>query len=458
MFIEKFETNYNGDYQAISDNESKIHIVKNGFEVVYSIMEEPHNIVISKDFVYEDDDSHFSAYYTNRKQLLFIQLISKMMGINSFVENDVDMCLFTTETVGYRIEKNDLSTLEKAITAFESALNSDNQVLDAQFLEENFSDEYEHFCHMKSEIFSVLEYVCNDSKYCTFTQISKAQIKRNIFAEDDPIFSDSRGTIIVGATEEMLIKIGTIISLPIKDIECSYNGFIYYFGKSQGKSVAVDIRLINEAKRIIDQAFLDSVNIVYKMDNGKRPILIQSEGTWVLIAPIRADIDIKALEEREAIRQMSLSLNAFLPTDKAKEVYLFESLDDTLFEKLCKDLLVEIGFKNVVIRGATNAADGGVDIEADEEMSTLFGTTIRHWIFQCKHTKAQFGRKDAAEIPCLLREFKADCYGIFYSRIFTPQALDRLKSLDRSVKYWGKNELDTLLDKHRKVAVKYFGI
>jgi hypothetical protein len=90
---------------------------------------------------------------------------------------------------------------------------------------------------------------------------------------------------------------------------------------------------------------------------------------------------------------------------------------------------------------------------------SIFGTTeIRHWIFQCKHTKAQFGRKDAAEIPCLLRDFKADCYGVFYSRIFTPQTIDRLKSIDCTLQYWGKNELETLLDRYRRVAIKYFGL
>lgn len=458
MFTDIFEERYKGLFDLHTDDD-KVYIVQNGFDVLYSVEEKENSIIISKDFVYSDDDSLFKVYHTNRNQLLFMQAISKLVLKAPFVDNDIGMCPFAAETVGYIIEKDDWKALAEIIASFETAIKSSDTTLDIEFLQHNFGDEYYHFAAMKEEIYATLKNACDNSDNYTFDHISVPQSKHKVYNSDDPAFIDDHKIIIVGATNELLDTTGTTLTLPAEPVENSYHGFKYYFGNTKDNTVVVDIRLVNETLRIIDQVFYDGSTITYKMNNPLGGLLIQCGEVWAIIAPIRVDSDIKALEERETIRQMSMRLDKFIPVEKAKEVYLFETLDDTLFEKLCKDLLVAIGFKNVVLRGSTNAADGGVDIEADEERISLFGTTeIRHWIFQCKHTKAQFGRKDAAEIPCLMQEFKAECYGIFYSRVFTPQTLDRLKTLKFTVQFWGKNELETLLDKYRRVAIRYFGL
>lgn len=151
-------------------------------------------------------------------------------------------------------------------------------------------------------------------------------------------------------------------------------------------------------------------------------------------------------------------LKQFIPAHLLNEEYNFGKLDDCAFEKLCRDLLVDIGFKNVTQRGKTRAPDGGVDIEADVVIKTLFGEQNQHWIFQCKHMKAQIDRKDISEIPDLLSEFHAKGYGIFYSGTFSPQTIDRIKHKENQIKYWGKGELEILLRNNPCTATRYFGV
>lgn len=136
---------------------------------------------------------------------------------------------------------------------------------------------------------------------------------------------------------------------------------------------------------------------------------------------------------------------------------MITKLDDRAFEKMCRDLFVDMGFQNVTQRGNTRASDGGVDLEADMKVETILGEQKQHWIFQCKHTKAQIDRKDISEIPDLLKEFNASGYGLFYSGMLSPQTIDRIKK-NESIKYWAKGELDILLRKYKETAIRYFGI
>jgi hypothetical protein len=324
MFSDKFEELYKGTYQLYVEDEDKVFVVQDGLDVVYSVEEKPDGFLISKDFVYCDDDSPIKACYTNREQLLFMQHISKLMQTNPFVDNNISMCPYVAETIGYPIQKDDWEALGKAITAFEAAIRSDRQSLDIQFLQENFFDEYEQFSVMKSEIYEAMKSACDSSDYYTYEQISKTDFKHNIYNESDPIFVDEHRSIIVGATEELLLKTGKLLTLPTRNIEHDYKGFKYYFGNYKSKNVIVDVKLVNEALRIIDQAFYDGTNnVIYKMNDEETPILIQCGEIWSLIAPIRADVGIKAFEERDALRQMSTHLDTFIPVEKVKKyIYL----------------------------------------------------------------------------------------------------------------------------------------
>lgn len=55
----------------------------------------------------------------------------------------------------------------------------------------------------------------------------------------------------------------------------------------------------------------------------------------------------------------------------------FTGLNEQQFESFCRDLLLSLGFINVQIRGNIRAADGGVDITADEEYCTLISSERR---------------------------------------------------------------------------------
>ena len=178
---------------------------------------------------------------------------------------------------------------------------------------------------------------------------------------------------------------------------------------------------------------------------------------WAIILAIDGEQDIFAAKEYRSIQEMYNKLLPFVSTELLHEEYNFSKLDDKAFEKMCRDLLMDMGFLNVVQRGKTRASDGGVDLEADTIVKTIFGEEKQHWIFQCKHTKAQIDRKDISEIPDLLDEFKANGFGLFYSGMLSPQTLDRIKRKE-SIKYWARGELEILLRKYKNTAIRYFGI
>lgn len=128
---------------------------------------------------------------------------------------------------------------------------------------------------------------------------------------------------------------------------------------------------------------------------------------------------------------------------------------------MCCDLLQAKGFCNIICRGQVNAPDKGVDIEADEQYKTLFGYETKHWIFQCKHMRKQVDRRDIPEILFLLKEFKAQNYGIFYTNLFTPNTIDRFKSLENDgtkVQLFDINFITALLNTHFDISEKYFGM
>ena len=150
--------------------------------------------------------------------------------------------------------------------------------------------------------------------------------------------------------------------------------------------------------------------------------------------------------------------NVFYSTDNKD----YGKMTDEDFEIMCRDLLYEMGFQNIQVRGKTRTPDNGIDITAEEEYQTLIGTEKRKWIFQCKHTKGQINRKDLSEVRDLLREFNADSYGLFYSGYFSANTLDRMNTLRQNEKIkihgWDFNGLELLLTKFPKISMKYFGI
>lgn len=58
---------------------------------------------------------------------------------------------------------------------------------------------------------------------------------------------------------------------------------------------------------------------------------------------------------------------------------------------------------------------------------------IRTWLWQCKSGKVKLNRKDIVEIPYLLKENKATCYGLFCSNMLTPSAIIRFKTIAEEI-------------------------
>ncbi len=179
---------------------------------------------------------------------------------------------------------------------------------------------------------------------------------------------------------------------------------------------------------------------------------------WAIVMALNGTQDIFALNERQYMQEMSLKLQPFISPELLYEEFIFSKLNDSAFEKICRDFTDWNGFFNVVQRGKTRVSDGGIDLEADMVVKTPFEEQKQHWIFQCKHKKAQINRKDISEIPDLLREFNANGYGLFYSGMLSPQTIGRIKSKNVPIKYWAKGELEILLRKYRKTAFRYFRI
>jgi len=70
----------------------------------------------------------------------------------------------------------------------------------------------------------------------------------------------------------------------------------------------------------------------------------------------------------------------------------WDSISYANFEKLCRDLLEKLKFRNVKNYGKANAADGGRDIEAYEIYDTITGSE-KKWLFQCKHLNRNLKKK-----------------------------------------------------------------
>ena len=173
--------------------------------------------------------------------------------------------------------------------------------------------------------------------------------------------------------------------------------------------------------------------------------------------------NISSYSEARDLEQLYLQdmIEKFTPFRNPKDVYFydFSHLTATQFEKLCYDLLIEMNFVDVHPIGKTNAADGGRDLLANEIVKGAFGDEKRLWIFQCKHSKKSFDRKDVAEIGDLLEENHAQRYGLFCSNDLSSSAIDRIQDKNRHlndcIRYWGKIEMQSLLNNYPNIVSRY---
>ncbi|MFW6678814.1 restriction endonuclease [Lacrimispora sp. AGF001] len=317
------------------------------------------------------------------------------------------------------------------------------------------------------EIYSTFEFYKNlfienftdnlDESWVDAKKVTK--VSQNLILEaDDNIYVKTDLSIICGIGEKALKKLGDLIDLSLQDLHGVYTGMLYSVGRNHDKVYLCDKLLLNEFLSLINETDAESYYGIDYYVNESGNWIVQCGDIWGVVLNSIENVDVKLLKERDALIYCLDKLKDIMPEDNKTDIFDLTKITYSQFEQMCCDILVCIGFKNVKLRGNTNAPDGGVDIEALEEFETIFRREERRWLFQCKHTKSQINRKDISEIDDLLKEFEADMFGIFYTGLFSPDTLDRIYRKSKKVETWDKNQIKALLNKHPQISKKYFGI
>ena len=458
-FIEKCKAVYMIDSMD-EDNEIEIVGRKKSedecimFEDVVIIDLEADSCDIYYVFTYEEYYSLLTVREIDREKLLMMQALGKSYGILPGMDFFDGMgCPFTDVHVGYFNVEYDFENIKQILGAFESALASyGNAEIDEEYLMINFKSEYCAFLEYGDEI----KYAYRMLMESDYSDISERYPSK--FGNIDNVFVDRQGAFIAGYGDDSFKKIKGSMKFQTCMVDKIYSGEKYCLAQSGELKVSINSEYL---KRI--NAFLDIMEVEdkdcqeYEISQNILVVKTLHSGFWAIIMALNGEQDVFAAKEYKGIQEMYNKLLPFISLELLHEEYDFSKLDDRAFEKMCRDLLVDMGFQNVTQRGNTRASDGGVDLEADMKVETILGEQKQHWIFQCKHTKAQIDRKDISEIPDLLEDFKASGYGLFYSGMLSPQTLDRIKKKE-SIIYWAKGELEILLRKYKNTAIRYFGI
>lgn len=458
-FIEKCKAVYMIDSMDVDDEIEIVGRKKSEdeyitFEDVVIIDLEVDSCDIYHVFTYGEYDSLLTIREIDREKLLLMQALGKAYNIlPGLVFYDGMGCPFTDVHVGHFNVEYDFENINQILGAFESAFASyENAEIDEEYLKRNFKSEYCAFLECGDEI----KYAYRTLMEPDYSDVSERFPSK--FGNIYNAFVDRRGTFIAGYGDDSFKKIKDSMKFQTCKADKIYSGENYCLAQSGELKVSINS---NYLKRI--NAFLDIMEvedkdcIEYEISQNIMVVRTVHSGFWAIIMALNGEQDIFAAKEYKDIQEMYNKLLPFISQELLHEEYNFSRLDDRMFEKMCKDLLMDMGFLNVIQRGNTRASDGGIDLEADMMVKTILGEQKQHWIFQCKHTKAQIDRKDISEIPDLLEEFQASGYGLFYSGMLSPQTLDRIKK-KKSVVYWAKGELEVLLRKYRKTAIRYFGI
>lgn len=458
-FIEKCKAVYMIDSM---DGDNEIEIVgRKKSEDEYIMFEGEVSIDLEADscdiyyvFTHEEYDSLLTVREIDREKLLMMQALGKSYGILPGMDFFDGMgCPFTDVHVGYFNVEYDFENIKQILGAFESALASyGNAEIDEEYLMRNFKSEYCAFLECGDEI----KYAYRKLMEYDYSDISERYPSK--FGNIDNLFVDRQGAFIAGYGDDSFKKIKDSMKFQTCMADKIYSGEKYCLAQSGELKVSINSEYL---KRI--NAFLDIMEVEdkdcqeYEISQNILVVKTLYSGFRAIIMALNGEQDVFAAKEYKGIQEMYNKLLPFISPELLHEEYDFSKLDDRAFEKMCRDLLVDMGFQNVTQRGNTRASDGGVDLEADMKVETILGEQKQHWIFQCKHTKAQIDRKDISEIPDLLEEFQASGYGLFYSGMLSPQTLDRIKKKE-SVIYWAKGELEIMLRKYKNTVIRYFGI
>lgn len=427
------------------------------YEFVISLDEEEQHFSIYREFSFPVHSNIEESSEIMFFELQFIQSLYSVCHMEPEMEYELAMgCCYDDELVGFfTVELSNEAILEY-VKWFIDAENCEG-TLDYDFLREVFPDRLESYINQWNIENNKLEKFLNSG-----WRIHKYKELDSLHRIIHAIVNDN-GSVIAGIDEEGYKEIANYLKIDTYDSVSLYVGLDYAMVNKGDSCVVWDVKLVSEViEQIKKMELYYEGDISYYLSN-RNTLLVKCVQYWAIIMPIKSELDKIVMSERKKLKSMWDELYAIYPDVCSEEM---EDIDISKicpsdFEALCKHILGELGFENILSRGNTNSSDGGVDIECDEEVKRIFGVKTKHWIFQCKHTKKQMDRKDVAEISCLLREFNAEGYGLFYSGTFTPQTIDRLKMMSDDkcdIYYWDKFMIARTISKNTNLKRIYMSM
>lgn len=443
-----FEIDFYEEFDCIRTDE---------YEFVINLDEEEQLFSIYREFSFPVRSNIESSSEAMFFELQFIQSLYSLCHMEPEMEYELSMgCCYDDELVGFFKINLDNEAIFEYVKWFVDAENCEDD-LNYDLLSDLFPDKLDSYINQWRAENNRLEYWTNIG-WSVYRAKDCDRLGRYITA-----IVNERGSVVAGIDEDCYKEIVS----SMKIVECKpisvYLGLEYAIAREKEACIIWNMNLIRDVMEQIEKMELYYEDDVSYYLSNKDTLIIKCAHYWAIIMPIKAETDKIVMAERDKIKKMWNELHVIFPDACSEEIEDIDlsKINPSNFEVLCKHILAELGFENILSRGNTNASDGGVDIECDEEVKRIFGAKTKHWIFQCKHTKNQIDRKDVAEIPCLLKEFKAEGYGLFYSGIFTPQTNDRLKMIAEDkcdIHYWDKFMIARTISKNDNLKRIYMSM
>lgn len=365
-----------------------------------------------------------------------------------------DICI----NLDYKIENYNSESILYVLEAF-NKIDLRKKTINKFFIKNNCEKLYELLIsksrQAKEKFIEILGYNLHRKMYCENITVFSPIIS-SIFSKNDYVYSDYRQKIYVGFTQEGIDNYIEEFQLEPQEFTEYYEGVHYNIVASSNNTFVLEKRLWKEAWNWLYTMEMNYGEVPVYQAYSKGRIILRVVEFWICIMS-EVDIKNKIISERLYLQDMQKKYFEYTSNEITELEYDLFELSPGKFEEMCYDLLCADGYHNIQRRGSLNAADGGIDIEAVEIVKGIVQEEKRKWIFQCKSGKKNLSRKDLNEIPFLLKEFKADRYGLFLTGSLTPNALNRCETFGESTPYiLDKDVIKQKLREHNNIANKYF--
>lgn len=462
VFFKKFDSLYSKHYEYDWDDDMEQLFISYCIDrschlegLFIDIYEDSFSIY--RDFLYEDHYGPFSVIETCKDEILFSESIKRVTGQSpECVCDDGLGCPFFSNQIGFFRIPFSWDELNQKI---ETMVDAYCMFQKLSFSEIDLAPEDQfRFDACKQDLLKKLKGV---SPFLCNKHITDAPEYHKPKYESLHAYTSRFNVALIGIG---LDDLQTVCTLQENSFSF-YSGFRYFIVSINGQNYSYDKQLVKsiiEAFREVDEECDVDGFLHYFIDSRFRLVLTCGE-MWAVVCFFESgDCEKQLTIEKNKLKKLHQEFVNVAPEFFWNRSFDFATLDDGQFEALCRDLLLAKDFVNIRVHGKTRAPDGGIDITAEENFETESGIQKRIWLFQCKHTKKQINRKDLSEVRYLLKEFQADCYGLFYSGFFTTSTLKRIQTIrdedQVEIQGWDHNSLELELAKKPNLATKYFGV